>query len=387
MLTNQCLQQTLPDLWKGKFTYKLRQAVTLVTNGSDCWICSQFPTRSDGGIQMMGIPTPNIFSNGIPSAEIMLFLEGKAVQTFTDQQLLTVDLVAMETSCVHRCLKGPGVTPHQKMELPECSLGIMVGIYPRCHSYLDGTGKGILTTHWWPIPDNMGYYWLCGNQARKALSPRWHGICTIGTVVPEIDVIDKSEFPRGHLRSFLTRHKQNVNPFVERSSGFHKFVRGLLLWLGVPELEQAIVNISRVIEQTGNRTNDAISALQQEVTSLSKVVKQNQMALDLLLAAKGGVGTVTNTSCCVYIDQTLRIQTDLEEIRKNTGLLHEIQRDQGTDIFDWITSWILNLSAITRKLTGVIIVVLTLMFGRWIIFQNCQTGTNNMCKSSNNHFL
>lgn len=89
MLTNQCLQQTLPDLRKGKFTYKLRQAVTLVTNGSDCWICSQFPTHSDGGIQMMGIPTPNIFSNGIPSAEIMLFLEGKAVQTFTDQQLPT----------------------------------------------------------------------------------------------------------------------------------------------------------------------------------------------------------------------------------------------------------------------------------------------------------
>ncbi|NWW42080.1 ERVV2 protein, partial [Panurus biarmicus] len=93
---------------------------------------------------------------------------------------------------------------------------------------------------------------------------------------------------------------------------FHKFVRGFLPWLGVPDLEKAIVNISGVIEQIENRTNDAISALQQEVSSLSKVVKQNQMALDLLLASKGGVCTVINTSCCVYVDQTLRIQADLE---------------------------------------------------------------------------
>ncbi|NWW24572.1 ERVV2 protein, partial [Falcunculus frontatus] len=94
--------------------------------------------------------------------------------------------------------------------------------------------------------------------------------------------------------------------------GFHRFLRGFLPWIGVAEIEQAIVSMSRVIEQIENWTSDAISALQQEVTSLSKVVKQNRIALDLLLAAKGGVCIVINTSCCVYIDQTLRIQSDLE---------------------------------------------------------------------------
>lgn len=74
-------------------------AVTLITN--NCWICSQFPTHSDESIRMMGIPTPNIFSNGIPPAGMMLLLKGKAVQTFIDQQILTVDVVAMETSCIH----------------------------------------------------------------------------------------------------------------------------------------------------------------------------------------------------------------------------------------------------------------------------------------------
>ncbi|NXX68936.1 ERVV2 protein, partial [Spizella passerina] len=95
--------------------------------------------------------------------------------------------------------------------------------------------------------------------------------------------------------------------------GFHKFMRRFLPWLGVPELEKVLVNISRVIEQIENQTNDAISTLQQEVTSLSKVVKQNQMSLDLSLTPKGDICTGINTSCCVYIDQILlRTETDLE---------------------------------------------------------------------------
>lgn len=218
----------------------------------------------------------------------------------------------------------------------------MVEVYSKCRSYLDATGKGFFNTHWWPSPDNMGYYWLCGNQTRKAPPPKWQGICTIRTVVPEIDITGKSEFLRRHLQSFTTRYKWNLNPLVKRSCGFHRFVREFLQWLGVPELDKVIVTISRVIEQIENWTNYAISALQQEITSLSKVVKQNQMALDLLLASKGGVCPTINTSCCVYVDQTLRIQTDLEEIRKNTGIWHKIQKDQGEVIVDWITSWISN---------------------------------------------
>lgn len=84
------IEQILPDPWKRNSHLNLMQAVRLITNCSNCWICSQFPTHSDGSIQMMGIPTANIFSNDIPSARMML-LEGKAVQTSTDQQILTTD--------------------------------------------------------------------------------------------------------------------------------------------------------------------------------------------------------------------------------------------------------------------------------------------------------
>ncbi|NXA97629.1 ERVV2 protein, partial [Melanocharis versteri] len=58
------------------------------------------------------------------------------------------------------------------------------------------------------------------------------------------------------------------------------------------------------------KLGNSISVLQQEFTNLSKVIKQNGMALDLLLASRRGVCTVINSSCCVYIDQALKIQND-----------------------------------------------------------------------------
>ncbi|NWY15928.1 ERVV1 protein, partial [Aphelocoma coerulescens] len=55
------------------------------------------------------------------------------------------------------------------------------------------------------------------------------------------------------------------------------------------ELERAIVNISADIECIEQHTADAISALQEEVDSLSRAVMQNRIALNFLLAAQGGV--------------------------------------------------------------------------------------------------
>ncbi|NXD54119.1 ERVV1 protein, partial [Corvus moneduloides] len=55
------------------------------------------------------------------------------------------------------------------------------------------------------------------------------------------------------------------------------------------ELERAIVNILAVIERIKQHTADAISALQEEVGSLSRAVMQNRIALNFILDAQGGV--------------------------------------------------------------------------------------------------
>ncbi|NWS34943.1 SYCY1 protein, partial [Polioptila caerulea] len=82
--------------------------------------------------------------------------------------------------------------------------------------------------------------------------------------------------------------------------GFHSFVCWLFPQLGVSELEKAIVNLET--EKLENLTIDALQGLQTEVSSLSKVVIQNRMALDLLTAKEGGVCIIIYQTCCSYIN-------------------------------------------------------------------------------------
>ena len=67
-----------------------------------------------------------------------------------------------------------------------------------------------------------------------------------------------------------------------------------------------------VCEDIENATIDATTAVQTEVISLSKVVLQNQMALDLLTAKEAGVCMISNQSCCAYVDETHRVEIDLQ---------------------------------------------------------------------------
>ncbi len=80
--------------------------------------------------------------------------------------------------------------------------------------------------------------------------------------------------------------------------------------LGVAKLEKARVNISATLEIMENATTDALRAIQEEVSPLSKAVLQNRMALDRLTAKEGGVCTVINQSRCAYSKKDLRIERD-----------------------------------------------------------------------------
>ena len=85
------------------------------------------------------------------------------------------------------------------------------------------------------------------------------------------------------------------------------------------------------------------------------------MALDLLLASQGGVCTVINTSCCMYVDQSGRISTDLEEIWKQTKILHEITKDDTSwgfqELWDKLTSWLPNLKWLKQVFIAFIILI------------------------------
>ncbi|XP_074424774.1 endogenous retroviral envelope protein HEMO-like, partial [Larus michahellis] len=210
-----------------------------------------------------------------------------------------------------------------------------------------------------------GYWWLSGDGiSRKQLPAGWKGMCTIGYLTSQNKWYNQSQIPQGILRSLLRKikTKREENPLVILNTHYHSFIRWFIASLGVSELEKAIVNISATIDRIVSSTADAIQGLQIEVNSLSKVVLQNRMVLDLLTIKGGGVCAVINQSCCAYINQEGRIEDDLEKIWEKNKILYEVSKDNTSwgfeELWNKLTSWLPNWNWLKQLFVGIITLII-----------------------------
>lgn len=151
---------------------------------------------------------------------------------------------------------------------------------------------------------------------------------------------------------------------VHRPSGFHSFVWWLIPALRVSELEKAIANALATMERIENLTLDAIQGWQTVIYSLSKVVLQNRMALDLLTAKEGGVCIIINQSCCAYVDQNQWVETYLQAIWEQVKVLQQVSLDDTsfgfTNIWNKLTNWLPNFAWL-KQLVAVLFVLIILI--------------------------
>lgn len=85
------------------------------------------------------------------------------------------------------------------------------------------------------------------------------------------------------------------------------------------------------------------AVLEEEAPCGAEVTAQDRMASATLSALQGGVYAEGNASCCLYVDQSVRVATALQEIRQHTQVLHEVQQDDTSlgvaEVWDWLTWW------------------------------------------------
>ncbi|XP_075753955.1 endogenous retroviral envelope protein HEMO-like [Pelodiscus sinensis] len=208
-----------------------------------------------------------------------------------------------------------------------------------------------------------GLFFICRTKAYKYLPVGWIGRCSLRHAVPGgLTVHPHITAPSiTNLGSFLHRYKRKftINPLVRRPTGFHRFTHAFLPWLGVAELEQAIVNVSGQLEIAFNHTADALGLLNEQIQSVARFALQNRIALDAILAQQGGVCAVINQSCCFYVNHSGQIEQDVSAIKDAVKILHAVAKDGEISWLNWLAQH-LGLSLIPF-LHSILITVLTIV--------------------------
>ena len=373
------------EAWENNAFLQLHDKIANAMNWSDCWICSRLPTNIGQGHPVVATSFPN-------SSQIVKAFSNMPLTEYTEIpkrnlewqiDLSTLWNETTEVPCVQRCYlenttKNMGGNSTDK----KCGSTSFVGAYPNCTSYIKYGGANMWnsnqtrrhvssTPKGWPTPVGQGWYWICGKWGYKVLPLGWKGQCAIGTIVPNITIVQNltSSGTLGLLRTYMkpvahpTRGKRN--PLVKRPTSFHSFARWFIPWLGVSELEKALVNISATMEIINNATADALTALQKEISSLEQVTLQNRLGLDLLFAKEGGLCTVIGEHCCTYVNQDKRIEKDLFQIWEKTKILHEVAQDNTSwgfsDLVERLTSWLPNLTWLKQLFVTTITVMILLI--------------------------
>ncbi|XP_075453074.1 uncharacterized protein LOC142493251 [Ascaphus truei] len=226
-------------------------------------------------------------------------------------------------------------------------------------------------------------YWICGDlKLRTRLEGNWTGQCALTKILMPMHIIpvgtekskvlsspikvSKREAPAGSLDSHVYIDAIGVprgvpDEFKARDqvkAGFESFFMPLVtVNKNVDWINYIYYNQQRFV----NYTRDALQGLADQLGPTSTMTFQNRMALDMILAEKGGVCHMIGDACCTYIPGNTgpdgKVTTAINKLK---DLSDELKRNSGiTDPWDKYFSW---LSGWRQWLTQLAIFLLVILF-------------------------
>ncbi|XP_072343862.1 syncytin-A-like [Scyliorhinus torazame] len=204
-----------------------------------------------------------------------------------------------------------------------------------------------------------GTYFICGHKAYPWLPENWTGSCYLGYVVPFI-----------HHLANLGDHYQMMKRQKRAITETQRYFGILLPPIGVALAMKEIRKIAKILEEVANDTTEALTEINNEMVAIRTVALQNRMALDYLLANKGGTCAVIGSECCTYIPDSSENTTHLvDHIRKEVKKLHETPRD------GWLDWWFAGSwgSYLVHRLIILVVVILVIIIFSFLMKCLCKS--------------
>ncbi|XP_063782069.1 endogenous retrovirus group FC1 Env polyprotein-like [Pseudophryne corroboree] len=233
-------------------------------------------------------------------------------------------------------------------------------------------------------------YYICGDmKLRIKLDTPWHGECALAKVIMPLLMITE-DHPTPSSNSPILRKKRTL---PGGSFDPHVYIDAIGVPRGVPNKFKArdevaagfeslfpIVTVNKNVawinyiyynqQRFVNDTKEALLGISEQLEATSHMTFQNRMALDMMLAEKGGTCVYINKAegCCTYIpDNTGPNGKVTLAIQKLESLSKELKRNSGVDnpwsqYFGWVENWKQALIQIGIFILITLILVTTIVY-------------------------
>uniref|UniRef100_UPI00358FCAEF uncharacterized protein n=1 Tax=Myxine glutinosa TaxID=7769 RepID=UPI00358FCAEF len=192
------------------------------------------------------------------------------------------------------------------------------------------------------------------------------GTCYLGSVLPDVEILDELD-----PKSLDRRHKRSVMN-EDGTTKLHGSLWEKVLGFFFPGAGTAmnsfrIDKLALALEKVANDTATAHDILLDMVVHMRTMVMQNRVALDMLLAEKGGVCGIIEGKCCTYIpDPSEGVSAAIVRLRETSHALttDRIARENSYK-FSWLTDWFWGWTGTIVKwlLTALAVIIGVVIWG------------------------
>uniref|UniRef100_UPI00358F9B33 uncharacterized protein isoform X1 n=1 Tax=Myxine glutinosa TaxID=7769 RepID=UPI00358F9B33 len=354
--------------------WKVARHMATVQNRTQCWMCMHLPRTSTAGIPMVVLP---LSLNDLCSKP----LDTKCISTTLTSQ------GSDETACKRVFQYSPPILSRHFEERPApvwvkpawgalCLEGkgqVMVGksvcrdtlpadprkgkhtllvnvtsspLHNLTHLQLAWKGEngtntipGLLTCMTTHLVAPHGTMFVCGNKAYPYLPDNWGGICYLGSVFPEMEMRQHLHNTTALIRTQRSTYWHDDDTTTLHGADWEKAVSFFFPWAGTVMNSYRIDKIALILERVANDTATAHDEMLDTVVHLRTMVMQNRVALDMLLAERGGVCGIIKGKCCTFIpDPSQGVSAAIIRLRESAHILTRDRMDREAS-HQWLTDW------------------------------------------------